>query len=102
MTNNPATCWKCSADISSLARPLGRQSTCPHCSSWLRCCLMCQFYQENAPNQCREPIAEPVKDKTAANFCDYFRQTNAANRSNNIDEDQAARQQLKKLFGDDS
>jgi hypothetical protein len=38
----------------------------------LRCCRQCRFYDTTLANQCREPQAERVSDKTAANFCDYF------------------------------
>jgi hypothetical protein len=38
----------------------------------LRCCRNCRFYDPGAPQQCREPQAEPVRDKEAGNYCDFF------------------------------
>lgn len=53
-------------------------------------------------HQCRERRAEPVAEKAAANFCEYFEfvvrtwQPGAVNAR-----EAAARDRLKKLFGDD-
>jgi hypothetical protein len=33
---------------------------------------MCQFYDPNTYNQCKEPIAERIVEKEKANFCDFF------------------------------
>jgi hypothetical protein len=33
---------------------------------------MCRHYDVSKAKQCREPVAEPVQDKTRANFCDWF------------------------------
>jgi hypothetical protein len=33
---------------------------------------MCRFYDLSKARQCAEPVAEPVQDKTRANFCGYF------------------------------
>ena len=38
----------------------------------MHCCLNCRFYDRLAPKQCNEPVAENVKEKASANFCDYF------------------------------
>ncbi len=67
-----ATCWSCQKryDVPDLVT---RESECPHCAAYLRCCRGCQFYDPNAHNQCREPQAELVSDKEVANTCDYFR-----------------------------
>ncbi len=45
---------------------------CPHCLSYLHCCLNCRFYEQGKSNKCAEPQAEWVADKAQANFCDYF------------------------------
>ncbi|HUU29257.1 MAG TPA: hypothetical protein VM123_15735 [archaeon] len=50
-----------------------RGDTCRTCGRPLHCCKNCSFYDPTAHNQCREPQAELVGDKEAANFCDYFR-----------------------------
>lgn len=51
---------------------IGRKDACPSCGADLRCCLNCTFHDRSAPKQCKEPVAELVKEKTKANFCDYF------------------------------
>lgn len=35
-------------------------------------CRMCRHHDTGKAKQCREPMAEEVKDKTRANFCDWF------------------------------
>lgn len=51
---------------------VGMRDECPHCHRDLHACLQCQFYDEFAHHECREPQAEYVSDKEKANFCDYF------------------------------
>jgi hypothetical protein len=65
------TCHRCGREIRLLSK-LGRTDSCPYCSSDLKCCLNCRFFDPGANNQCHEPQAEwcPVKDK--ANFCEFF------------------------------
>ena len=65
-------CWKCGASIAELTLPLRRLEECLSCETELHVCRMCQFYDRNVAKHCQEPIAEEVKDKTRANFCDYF------------------------------
>jgi len=70
-------CHHCKKEI-KLDSFIGRQEQCPFCSADLHCCLNCTFYEHGAYNNCREPPAERVLDKTHSNFCDFFRfrQTN--------------------------
>ena len=53
--------------------PIFRETECPSCSKPLKVCLNCTFYEKGLQGDCRESIAEPVRDKDRANFCDYFR-----------------------------
>ncbi|HEU5396638.1 MAG TPA: hypothetical protein VFV81_05680 [Verrucomicrobiae bacterium] len=72
------------------------------CRADLRVCLNCQSYDLRVAQQCRERRAEPVLEKAAGNFCEYFefiRRAWAPRQETNARED-AAREQLKKLFGD--
>jgi hypothetical protein len=57
------------------------------------------FYEPAVAKQCREPVAEEVRDKQAANFCDYFSPRNDAYQPPNITAAQNARAQLDDLFG---
>ena len=52
---------------------VGRRDICPSCSSDIKCCKMCQFYDPKSYNECRESSADRVQDKEKANFCDYFK-----------------------------
>ena len=65
-------CWKCGAPLTDVPLPLGRYSECLACRSELHVCRMCRFYDPAVANACREPVAEPVKDKDRGNFCGYF------------------------------
>ncbi|MBN1542693.1 hypothetical protein JW992_11160 [candidate division KSB1 bacterium] len=64
-------CYRCGY-IQTIDRKLFRQDTCPRCSSYLRCCLMCRHYDRRAYHECKESEATWVRDKESANFCDYF------------------------------
>jgi hypothetical protein len=51
---------------------VARGDACPKCHSDARVCLNCNFFDQFAPNQCREPQAEVVRDREKANFCEFF------------------------------
>ncbi len=67
------SCWKCDEviELPHGSRVLSRD-TCPKCDYDLHSCRNCQFYDPSKHNQCAEPQAEWVRDKEAANYCDYF------------------------------
>jgi len=59
------------------------------------------FFDPGARFECREPIAEPVRDKAAANFCEHFAPNTkvaltGASRSRTAAED--ARKAFEQLF----
>jgi hypothetical protein len=64
----------CAACGTELGRPerIGRRDTCPSCGNDLRTCRQCRFFDPHVANECREPQAERVLDKTRGNFCDFF------------------------------
>ena len=64
-------CYRCGFTV-ALDR-VGARDTCERCHAYLHCCRNCEFYEVGAHNDCREPSSEPVVDKEAGNFCDYFR-----------------------------
>ena len=80
----------------------GRGEVCMKCRADLRVCLNCTSYDPRVAQQCRERRAEPVLEKAVGNFCEYFefarRAWSAKNETN--PREAAAREQLKKLFGD--
>ena len=72
------------------------------CRADLRVCLNCQSYDPGVAEQCRERRAELVLEKHVGNFCEYFefiRRQRVPKEVKNSREE-AARAQLKKLFGD--
>lgn len=62
---------------------------------------MCEFYGTHKAKSCREPIADEVKDKERANFCDYFSLKPDAFSAKDVDAQEQAKQQLDTLFGGD-
>lgn len=63
-------CWHCGAALE--AADYAREACCPQCGRHNHACRNCRFYKPGLSNDCQEPIAERVTDKTRANFCDYF------------------------------
>jgi hypothetical protein len=94
-------CHRCGWEWQLSGQP-GRSETCHRCRADLRVCLNCVSYDPRAAQQCRDRRAEPVFDKAAGNFCEYFefvrREFVPAEKSD--PRESAARDQLKKLFGD--
>ena len=64
-------CFQCGEEVEFEGKVM-RKDTCPSCHSSLHCCLNCRFYDRSAHNECREPAAEWVSNKEAANFCEFF------------------------------
>lgn len=90
-------CWKCGAALTDLPLPLTRLAACPVCRVELHVCRACVFFAREVANQCREPVAEPVSDKTRSNFCGYFQLRADAYRA--AAPVPASRAQLDALFG---
>ena len=93
------SCWKCGGSLADYTLPLRRLEECRACHAELHVCRMCEFYDTTVAKHCRETIAEEVKDKTRANFCDYFQPTPAAYRPGAQSAGDQARAQLEALFG---
>ncbi len=95
-------CYRCGHSLASLSLPLSRRDECPQCTIELHVCRMCQYYDPGVPDACAEDDALQVKEKTRANFCDYFRPSNDVYSPVELDAELAARASLSTLFGDDS
>ena len=67
-------CYKCNAEliIENLAN-IPRSEECPKCYVNIRCCMMCEFYDKNSYNECRESSADRQLEKEKANFCDHYK-----------------------------
>jgi hypothetical protein len=63
-------CWSCGAALEAV--DYQREGECQRCRKQTHVCRNCRFYEPGRPSDCQEPIAEPVRDKDRANFCDYF------------------------------
>jgi len=92
-------CWKCGTALAALTLPLSRRDECPSCRAELHVCRMCAEYDESLAHKCREPTAEEVTVKTAANFCDFFQPRPGAYRLKDISAAERARLELERLFG---
>ena len=91
-------CWKCGASLADYTLPLRRLEECRQCQAELHVCKMCEWYSIAVAKHCREPVAEEVKDKQRANFCDYFKPRAGAFQP--VGNDAAkAKQDLDALFG---
>ncbi|AKH21125.1 hypothetical protein [Sedimenticola thiotaurini] len=66
-------CWQCGTELSKY--DYGRETLCLKCGKPTRACRNCRWYDPAFTNQCREPQADKVLDKTRANYCDYFEAT---------------------------
>ena len=92
-------CWKCGASLADLTLPLGRLEECRTCRAELHVCKMCEWYSLSVAKQCRETVAEEVKDKERANFCDYFKPRPGAYVPADVAGSSKARTDLDALFG---
>lgn len=92
-------CWKCGASLAALSLPLLRLDVCKACNAELHVCKLCEFYDVTKAKHCRETIAEEVRDKERANFCDYFKPRDDAYSSKQQSAAELARSELEKLFG---
>jgi hypothetical protein len=92
-------CWKCGASLADLSLPLRRLEECRECHAELHVCKMCEWYSLSVAKHCRETVAEEVKDKERANFCDYFKPRPDAYTTGDIDAATKAQAELDALFG---
>ncbi len=93
-------CWKCGGSLAELSLPLRRLEVCRRCNAELHVCRMCVDYDTSVAKSCREPIAEEVRDKERANFCDYYKPRPDAFVPQNTAEIDRAKSGLAALFGD--
>lgn len=92
------SCYRCGASLAALSLPLARLDECPECRAELHVCRMCLNYAPNKPTGCSEDDALDVRDKKAANFCDYFKPNPNAFDGADIEREQRARADLDALF----
>ena len=59
---------------------------------------MCRHYMANATNPCADERADPPVHKEGANFCDFFRPSNASYRRGANERREQAKNRLDALF----
>ena len=94
-------CHNCGEEWTLTGQP-GRGENCMKCRADLRVCLNCAHYDPRVAQQCRERRAEPVLEKHLGNFCEYFEFVRRVwtPKAGENQREAAARERLKKLFGD--
>lgn len=92
-------CWRCGASLAELTPPIERRDECPACRAQLYVCRFCEFYEPRVARQCREPVADEVKDKERANFCGYFKPRPNAHVPADLAGAARAKADLDALFG---
>jgi hypothetical protein len=91
-------CWRCGEPLAKLSLPIARLDECPKCRVHVHVCRMCLSFAPRKPKGCSEDDALEVRDKKAANFCDYFKPSPRAFNSAEVEAEQAARSALDDLF----
>ncbi len=99
MGEQPLSCWNCGRCMEDVPLPLSRYAECPGCRSELYVCRMCRFYDPGVAQACREPMADEVKEKTRANFCDFLEPSPEAWQPGASTPNSDAEQRLQELFG---
>lgn len=97
--NEDLVCWKCGAPLTGVPMPLSRLSVCLNCRAELYVCKLCEFHEPKLRQGCLEERAEHVQEKEHANFCEFFRPRPHAHQPRDTAGTEAARAQLKALFG---
>lgn len=93
-------CYRCGTALTGLTPPLSRRDECPACRAELHVCRMCTHYAPRLHRGCDEDDAPDVRDKEAANFCDYYVPRHYAFDHGRAGANTSAHAELAKLFGD--
>ncbi|HPK65808.1 MAG TPA: hypothetical protein PKX99_04420 [Thermoanaerobaculia bacterium] len=68
-----ATIFRCAAcGRPAAAPPDAFDDVCASCGAALHTCTNCRHFDSTAPRECRQPVAERVAKKAAANRCELF------------------------------
>ena len=66
-------CAACHAPVALRAgERIGFRDACERCGADLHACVHCAHHEPGRANACREPAAEPVRDREARNLCEWF------------------------------
>ena len=89
-------CWHCGQELHG--PDYDRENHCPRCGKAAHACRNCRFFAPGKANQCEEPMADRVMDKTHANFCGYFEPTTSPRGDGEKSAEDALRQAAEDLF----
>ena len=94
-------CHNCGTEYTLTGQP-GRSETCDKCRADLHVCPNCVSYDPRVAQQCRDRRAEPVAEKHAANFCEWFEMARRewVPKAEGNSREAAAREKLRRLFGE--
>ncbi len=92
-------CWRCGTRLADVIFPVSRREECSACGAELHVCRQCAFYDSRVSSGCTEEMAEEVRDKEKANFCDYYK-PGQTYRPESHSAVQASKARLAELFGD--
>ena len=79
-------CWSCGAELGP--HDYGRETLCLNCGKATRVCKNCRWYAPGRPNDCHEPVAEPILYKDQANYCDFFEPTAEVGTTSGVSDDE--------------
>lgn len=79
------SCFSCKT-ITETER-VGFREECEKCGADLHVCKNCEFYDETAYNECKEPSADRIVEKERSNLCDFFSPSGTAGGSENKKDD---------------
>ncbi len=89
-------CHACQTPVDAVL--IGRRDECKKCGADLHACLNCRFYDAHVSRECREPQAEPPRDKGNANFCEFFEFRDGLAEGNGTSEAERAKAAFDALF----
>jgi hypothetical protein len=87
-------CYFCGAEV-EFPDKVFQKDTCAKCKRDLHSYVQCRFYDLKAHNQCREPMADFVRDREKRNSCTYFEFAGRSVESSSADD---AKRKLEELF----
>jgi hypothetical protein len=65
-------CFSCQKELLFSDAKISFREECPHCLADVHACKNCLHYDPKAYNECRESVADVVREKDRANYCDHF------------------------------
>ena len=89
-------CFSCQKELSFSEAKISFREECPHCRADVHVCKNCTHYDSKVYNECKEVSADVVREKSRANYCDYF--VLADGRGAQVDKAAALRAAAEALF----